>query len=504
MQQKHRTDTIQGAACTAPAAIILAALVLALAGPGAAWAQQGADPAAAGGQPAADPETGTAQADDEPLNFLDSVTVSATLRPAPVRETPGTVSVIDSQTIQERLLENFADLVKYEPGVHVESNVTRLGLNGFNIRGVGGNRVMTQIDGIQTSEQFDFGPFNIHQVGLDVDALKSVEIVRSANSALYGSDALGGVVSLFTKDPADYLLGERFHVGGKTTWDGRANDVSGNLSLAGGGERLQGSLFLSFNSGGEIHNQGTVETTDDTRTAPNPQNVRGAQVLAKLVFTATPGNVWRTTAEVYDSRVETEWFSDRGRADLGFLSYDTVDSDAVDTQTRRRFSLDHTLVGRGLDQLSWRLYGQFNDTSQVIDRERLTFGFGPPTPSLRRGTIDYEQVGYGGSLQGQHWLGGPGEGVRLAFGASLQDRRVRHPARPDRDEHAHRRAGADELDLPHEILPGERRRRSRIVPPGGAPGRSLHPGTRGALRPLRARRQPERPDLPRQPQPGTG
>ena len=379
--------------------------------PSGAAAQQAA------GQPDATPDT--AQAGDDPLTFLDSVTVTATLRPVPVRETPGMVSVIDSETTQARLIENFADLVKYEPGVYVESNVTRLGLNGFNIRGIGGNRVMTQIDGIQTSEQFDFGPFNVHQVGLDVDALKSVEIVRSANSALYGGDALGGVVSLFTKDLADYLRGQRFHIGAKTTWDGRANDVSGNLSLAaGGGERLQGSLFLSVNNGGEIHNQGTVETTDDTRTAPNPQDVHVAQVLAKLVFTATPGNVWRTTAEVYDSRVETEWFSDRGLADLGFLSYDTVDSDAVDTQTRRRVSLDHTLVGRGLDQLSWRLYGQVNDTSQVIDRQRMTFGFGPPLPSLRHGTIDYEQVGYGGSAQGQKWLGNPDDGALVTFGVS--------------------------------------------------------------------------------------
>ena len=48
------------------------------------------------------------------------------------------------------------------------------------------------------------------------------------------SDALGGVVSLFTKDPTDYLGGRNFHVGAKMTWDGRANDASGNLSLAGG------------------------------------------------------------------------------------------------------------------------------------------------------------------------------------------------------------------------------------------------------------------------------
>ena len=407
-------------------AVALAALLMVLANPGAASAQQ--DTASrqsteqqAVDQPGAPMEPADAPSTDDPLTFLDSVTVTATLRPAPVRETPGMVSVIDSEVIQARLIETFADLVKYEPGVYIENHVTRLGLNGFNIRGIGGNRVMTQVDGVQTSEQFDFGPFNVHQVGLDLDALKSVEIVRSANSALYGGDALGGVVSLFTKDPADYLRGQRFHIGAKTTWDGRAGHVSGNLALAGGTDRLQGSLFTSVSRGHEIGNQGTVDTADDTRTVPNPQDVRGTQLLAKLVFTAAPGNTWRAAAELYNTHIETEWFSDRGLLDLGFLSYHTLDADAVDTQDRRRLSLDHTLVDRGLDQLSWRVYRQFNDTSQVIDRQRMTFGFGPPTPSLRHGTLDYEQVGYGGSAQGQKWLGDPdNDGALVTFGASYK------------------------------------------------------------------------------------
>ncbi len=93
-----------------------------------------------------------------------------------------------------------------------ESNLTRVGLNGVNIRGIGGNRGMTQVDGVDTSEQFDFGPFNDHQFTLNLDTLKSAEIVRSAGSALYGSDALGGVVSLFTKDPLDYMANRRFPV----------------------------------------------------------------------------------------------------------------------------------------------------------------------------------------------------------------------------------------------------------------------------------------------------
>ena len=228
-------------------------------------------------------------------------------------------------------------------------------------------------------------------------------------------------MSLFTKDPSDYLLGERFNIGAKTTWDGRAGDISGNLTLAGGTERLQASLFASVNRGNEIRNKGTVKTNDATRTAPNPQDVRGTQLLGKLVFMATPGNMWRVAAEMYDTRVDTEWFSDMGVTRLGPFLYDTLDSIAVDTQNRHRLSLDHTLVARaGLDQLSWRIYGQRNDTSQVVDRERMTFAFGPPTHSTRHETVDYAQSGYGGSAQGQKWLGDPGNGVLVTFGASYQ------------------------------------------------------------------------------------
>ena len=329
-----------------PFAIVTAALALGLASPLAATAQPdpdqpgtAADPAGADA-PAAETDTqappdGTSSDEtppDEPPTFLDSVTISATLRPAPVRDTPGVVSVIDGETIQERMVEDFADLVKYEPGVYVENNVTRLGLNGFNIRGIGGNRVMTLVDGVQTSEQFDFGPFNVHQAGLDVDVLKTVEIVRSANSALYGSDALGGVVSLFTKDPADYLSDRRFYLGGKTTWDSRADAVGANLTLAAGGERVQASVFTSLDRGGAIGNQGVVDTRDHTRTAPNPQDVEGRQVLAKLVYSASPDNRWRAAAERYDSRVETDWLSNNRLLDFGRFAYLIQESAALDTQ----------------------------------------------------------------------------------------------------------------------------------------------------------------------------
>ena len=120
------------------------------------------------------PAAAAAESDpDDPQRYFETVTVSATLNPTTLKDTPGTVSVIDAEAIARRMMENTADLVKFEPGVYIESNITRVGLNGFNIRGIGGNRVMTQVDGVETSEQFDFGPFNVHQFSLDLDTLKT-------------------------------------------------------------------------------------------------------------------------------------------------------------------------------------------------------------------------------------------------------------------------------------------------------------------------------------------
>ena len=440
------------------AAAVLGLAALAASAPPAAAAQDqdAAQPQQSTGQPAADPDADTGR-----LTFLDSVTVTATQRPSPVRDIAGTASVIDGAVIQDRLLENLSDLVKYEPGVYTENDVTRFGLNGINIRGIGGNRVLTQIDGVQTAEQFDFRLLGISQTGVDPDMLKSVEIVRSANSALYGSDALGGVMSLVTKDPADFLRGDSLHIGGKTTWDGRANDLSGNLTLAAGSERVQGMFFGSVNRGDAFKTRGTVETEDSTRTAANPQSRRGAQILAKLTFTATPGNRLRASGEAYETRVETAGFSQLGAVSTSSSDFfagirgvpqlppgptiriDTAELDTVDTQQRWRLSLDHALTGRaGLDLVTWMVHGSRSDTSQLLEDARtVTTLFGgrpiaPPAAEQRQGTFDFEQQTFGGAAQGQKALGSTSRGVVLTFGGSykrdrfdtLRDVETRHLA----------------------------------------------------------------------------
>ena len=106
MRRVHPTHTTRVPGRAAAGALLLAALVLILSGPGAVLGQESADNQPADAGPPADSEGDGGRSTDDPLTFLDSVAVSATLRPAPVRDTPGMVSVIDSETIQERMIED--------------------------------------------------------------------------------------------------------------------------------------------------------------------------------------------------------------------------------------------------------------------------------------------------------------------------------------------------------------------------------------------------------------
>jgi hemoglobin/transferrin/lactoferrin receptor protein len=91
---------------------------------------------------------------------LKPVAVTATRTERPVQDAPGAVTVIEAETIERNVMKDIGDLIRYEPGVSVGNNAGRFGLNSFNIRGIGGNRVLIQVDGIRLPDAFSFGSFS--------------------------------------------------------------------------------------------------------------------------------------------------------------------------------------------------------------------------------------------------------------------------------------------------------------------------------------------------------
>ena len=311
------------------------------------------------------------------VHELDREVVVATRAARALADVPNTVDVIDRKTMDERLVRDLKDLFRYEPGISVPSSFGRFGIGDIRIRGLGGNRVLIQTDGILVSDAFSIGSFsNANRNFVDLDTLKQVEVLRGPGSSLYGSDALGGVVSFQTKDPEDYLGGgKRSHFGIKFGYESDWNGLFGGATVAAGGDRWSGMVAVSHRQGVEQdnkrNNRGDRAVDGSLRTEPNPQERDGRSLLAKLVFAPSDTQRWRLTAEGNEDSSETDVRSSRG---FSALTNATVSAQyGNDHQTRARVALAHEMdaLDAGFaDSLHWNIYRQDSETTQRTDEFR--------------------------------------------------------------------------------------------------------------------------------------
>ncbi len=167
----------------------------------------------------------------QPLTQLPVLTILATRQASDPFNTPRNVSVIDDDQMRDRFVGNMQDLIRYEPGITAPRTTSGTDpfatFGGFNIRGVGGNRVQVLVDGSRTPERIVDGTRDY----LDFNFTKQADIVRGPGSVLWGADALGGIVTLQTIDPED-ILGEDRDRGGQFTTSYDSVDNAFNNSIA--------------------------------------------------------------------------------------------------------------------------------------------------------------------------------------------------------------------------------------------------------------------------------
>jgi len=127
--------------------------------------------------------------------FSDTVVVSAALDPEERDETPASATVIDQQEIEARQALDLPELLSTVPGVlPVETGSSGQQTSVFT-RGANSNQTLLLWNGIPLNDPF-FGAINWQFVPLD--GVERVEVVRGPFSALYGSNAVGGVVQVLT------------------------------------------------------------------------------------------------------------------------------------------------------------------------------------------------------------------------------------------------------------------------------------------------------------------
>ena len=165
------------------------------------------------------------------------ISVTGTRSPRATKNVPASVKVTDKNEIDTRGITDLRDLFKYDAGVSIRSNATNYtnnyGQHSINIRGMDKNRVLMQRDNINLPNRYSFS----YEMGrgdyVDLSTLKSVEVLKGPASSLYGSDALGGMVSYQSLYPED-LLGaeETFKIELPVKYDGSSNQTSGTTRIA--------------------------------------------------------------------------------------------------------------------------------------------------------------------------------------------------------------------------------------------------------------------------------
>lgn len=355
------------------------------------------------------------QQEGTPIFNLQQVTVTGTRTERTLADSPASITVIDRERLRRELVQNIQDLVRYEPGVSVRRSV-RYGLQDFNIRGLDANRVLIQVDGIRQPERFSFGPFTIGRDTFELETLKTVEIIRGPASTLYGSDALGGVVTYTTLDPAD-LLGERdSHVGLSSQYDSKNQGYVNTLSLAGRQDNLEALLIYTRRDAREPDIQADPSFKDR-------QTVEGDNVLAKLVYRFSPFDSLTLTAEYFHNRTTTT-FSPRN-LDPGIRLF----RETIETE-RSRLSLEYRYANPdtpAFELATVQIYYQPARTQEPSVEERTLTVQGRPVP-VRRDTFN-ELVSniLGASVQAQSRFQTGDLSHRLVYGMEISTTRNERP-----------------------------------------------------------------------------
>lgn len=298
---------------------------------------------------------------------LEEVTVTATKTKRDTLTTPGEVSVLTQEYFQQRQAQSLDDVLRYEPGVDSSGGPRTMG-EGPNIRGMSGDRVLTLLDGVR----LNFQSGHTGRLFIDMEQLKRVEVIRGPGSALYGSQALGGVVAMETRNPSDFL----------------APDMQYGIRQKFGYQYANEELLSTTTLSGRLTDQVEVMTMGTFRAG---ENIRLGGDLGRLSNSAqdTAANlskiVWRPTPH---DEAEFSFQGTRQAAQIPFQTNTTPTSqssvaDRVNRQVTYRLGYTHNNPANPYLNLQGFVYlttmditqSRITDRSQRDDIHFDTFGY---------------------------------------------------------------------------------------------------------------------------------
>ncbi|MDM1706824.1 TonB-dependent receptor domain-containing protein [Thiopseudomonas alkaliphila] len=183
---------------------------------------------------------------------LPNTVVTASRTAQDSKETTAAVTVFTRDDIERLQPVNVADLLSRVPGVQVQQSGGRGSTTSVRVRGTSNAQSLVLVDGVRVGSASLGGASLQH---LNLEQIERIEVLRGARSAVYGSDAIGGVIQIFTRRGSEGLQGRvRVAAGNKGLWER-------SLGLSGGDQQTTFNLSASLD---EIAGLDRTEKTHPT------------------------------------------------------------------------------------------------------------------------------------------------------------------------------------------------------------------------------------------------
>jgi vitamin B12 transporter len=173
------------------------------------------------------------QAQSSIPDSLENVTVTASLLQQQQKETGRNITIIKGDYFNQLPVHSVDELLRYLPGIEVQQRGPQGSQSDIVIRGGTFQQVLVVIDGVKLNDPLT-GHFNSY-IPIHPAEIERIEILKGAASAIYGSEAVGGVINVITKTFAEKIIKKK---------NGKANITVGQNKLVNGGAHLS----LSTNS----------------------------------------------------------------------------------------------------------------------------------------------------------------------------------------------------------------------------------------------------------------
>ena len=181
---------------------------------------------------------------------LETIVVSASRTPVSAGLSGCSVHVIDRQHIENRQIASLGEILRDVPGLAVNRGGVLGSATQIRVRGAEANQLLVFIDGVEVNDLAQGSEFNFAH--LSASEIESAEVIRGPQSALWGSDALAGVINIRTKKGEGPLSATAFAEGGSF------GTAHGGATVSGGGRNYHFNLAGSYlhSSGDNISRDG--------------------------------------------------------------------------------------------------------------------------------------------------------------------------------------------------------------------------------------------------------